>query len=164
MWIRGVVSVLTSLSLLTPCLGFVTFSGFQFLSQHGSPKSLRDMLPSLTSLPIGPLCAPYQPALFYYSFAFPQAAMLFLAFIIGLRCSHCLEHPPSSPPDACSLQSLFWSFLLQIRWIRHVPLSSFRPYACICHKVYHVLFVHMCIPLSFLYSLSLAKCLTFVGD
>ena len=60
------------------------------------PKAPRDLLPSLTSLPLAPLHVPYQLALFYYSFAFPPAAMFFLAFIIGPRCSHCLEHPPSS--------------------------------------------------------------------
>lgn len=75
-------------------------SDFQWLSVPflaRAPEAPSDMLPSLTSLPIASLHAPYQPALFFpYSFAFPQAAMLLLSFTIGLHCFHRLKCPPSS--------------------------------------------------------------------
>lgn len=152
------------------CYTIAGLSNFQWLSVPvlaRAPKAPSDLLPSLTSLPISSLHAPYQPALFYYGFAFPQAATLFLSFNHWCPLFPLPETSSLIPlhlADACSLQSLFWTSLPQIRWIRHVPLGSLRPYACICHKIHHTLFVHMCIPLSSLCSHSLAKCLAFVGD
>lgn len=143
-------------------MGLCTFQCLCLPFLAGTLKDPSDLLHSLTSFPTLSLHAPCKPVILRCRFAFREPAMLFLAFIIGPCCSCCLKCPPSSHFTGLILTHyIFWTSLPQIRWIRHVPLSSFRPYACICHKIYHTLFVHMYIPLSFVYINTLAKCLAF---